>query len=76
MKDDIKDIFPTNNFKYITLLDRIKLIFTKMQHTFDYDNHGYYTCVDYKIKNGHIYIFKTYQVKGDSFVINDGIMSD
>jgi hypothetical protein len=47
-----------------------------MQHTFDYDNHGYYTCVDYKIKNGHIYIFKTYQVKGDSFVINDGRMSD
>ena len=77
MKDEIKEeIFSTKNFKYITVLDRIKLLFTKMKHTFDYDNHGYYNCVDYKVKNGKIYIFNEYQVKGDNFTINDGKMSD
>ena len=69
-----RKIFTTKEIKYITLIDRIKLLFIKMQHTFDYDNHGYYNCIDYKIKNGKIYIFNSYKVKGDTFTINDGKM--
>ena len=74
MNEEKEKIFSTKKFKYITLLDRIKLLFTKMQHTFDYDNHGYYNCVDYKVKNNKIYVFNTYTVKGDNFTINDGKM--
>lgn len=70
-----EEIFSKKNLKYITMLDRIKLLFTKMEHTFDYDNDGYYSCVDYKVKNGKIYVFNEYQVRAKgSFTINDGKM--
>jgi len=76
MNKEIVDekIFNTKEIKYITLIDRIKLLFIKMEHTFDYDNNGYYNCIDYKIKNGKIYVFNSYQVRGNSFGIRNGKM--
>lgn len=72
-KEEIKkQLFDNKNFKYVSLLDRIKLLFTKMQYTFDYDNHGYYTCIGYKVRNGKIYVFDNYEVKNGSFTISDG----